>query len=93
MDFDSNENVSDDEDQRLFAAFQLFWKQQKDIHQKATTNIPQKRIVEEDSEDELEEDFSEDDGGDDEDLYGTQAPFSSIRRGQSNCVCISLEPS
>jgi len=84
MDFDSNENVSDDEGQRLFAAFQLFWKQQN--------GIPRKRIVEEGSEDELE-DSSDDDGGDDEDLYGTQAPFNSIRRGQYNCVCISLEPS
>jgi hypothetical protein len=93
MDFDSNENISDDEGQRLFAAFQLFWKQQKGIHKKATTSVPQKRIVEEDSEDELEEDSSEDDGGDGEDLYGTQAPFNSIRMGQSNCVCISLEPS
>ena len=91
MDFDSND-LSDDEGQRLFAAFQHFWKQQNGIHQKATTSIPQKRIVEEDSEDELEEDSSEDDGGDGEDLYGTQAPFNSIRRGQSNCVGISLEP-
>jgi len=66
MDFDSND-VSDDEGQRLFAAFQIFWKQQKGIHQKATSSIPQKRIVE-DSEDELEEDSSEDDGGDGEDL-------------------------
>src|SRR5437667_10192269 len=81
MDFGSND-VSDDEGQRLFAAFQIFWKQQKGIHQKATTSIPQKRIVEEDSKDELEEDSSEDDGGDGEDLYGTQALFNSIRRGQ-----------
>jgi len=90
MDFNSNENVSDDEGLRLFAAFQLFWKQQKGIHQKATTSIPQRRIVEDYSEDELGEDSSEDDGSDGEDLYGTQASFNSIRRGQSNCVCISL---
>ena len=56
MDFYSNDHVSDDEDQRLFVAFQLFLKQQKGIHQKAATNIPQKKIVEDskDSEDELE---------------------------------------
>lgn len=91
MDFDSNETVSDDEGQRLFTAFQLFWKQQKGIHQKVTATIPQKRDVKEYSEDELEEDSSEDDGGDGEDLYGTQAPFNSIGRGQSNCVYTSLE--
>jgi len=90
MDFNSNANVSDDEGQRLFAAFQLFWKQQKGIHQKATTNIPQKRIFQEDSEHEREEDSSEDDGSDGEDLYGTHTPFDSIGRGQSNCVCISF---
>lgn len=90
MDFDSNKNISGDEDQRLFTAFQLFWKQQNDIHQKTIINIPQKRIIEEDSEDELE-DSSENDGGDDEDLYGTQTPFNSIRKDQSNYVCISLE--
>lgn len=77
MDFD-NENISDDEGQRLFAAFQLFWKHQKGMHQKATATNPQKRIVEEDSEDELEEDSSKDDGGDGEDLYGTQVLFNSI---------------
>src|SRR5438552_3412107 len=43
-------DVSDDEGQRLFAAFQLFCKQQKGIHQKATTSVPLKTIVEEDSE-------------------------------------------
>jgi len=90
MDFASNDHVSDDESQRLFEAFQIFWKQQKGIHQKATTNIPQKKIVEdsEDSEDELEEDSSVDDGGDGDDLYGARTPSNSVRRAQSNCVYI-----
>ena len=72
---------SDEEDQRLFAAFHAFWKPQKSIYQRrATTNISQKGIVIEDSEDELEEDSSDNDGDDGEDLYGTQATFNTIKR-------------
>ena len=89
-------SISDDQAQLLkkWELFQQFLAMQESSHLKAEANIAREEIAQdsdedfnEDSEYEFDEESAKEDSSD---LYGTQTPSNSTRKGQPN-VWISLE--